>query len=164
MVNLLPLFFIGAAEAIRPSDDIAGKQGVLSSRPRRERSDLSRDRLARSVPARATGQAPYRYNEAGLLRAWADNCSPTRQFLLDNYVRMGRISGTHCTGGMSRARRAVCFLMEGDVTDIKAGTVSTADAGIDGASSSHFAPPIRETAWAQSRPARRPMAPPSRGR
>ena len=42
-----------------------------------------------------------------------------------NYVRMGRISGTHGNGGMSRARRAVCFLMEGAATDIKAGTVSS---------------------------------------
>ena len=90
----------------------------------------------------ATGQAPYRYNEADLLRAWADNCSATRTFLMDNYVRMGRISGTHGTGGMSRARRAVCFLMEGETTDIKAGTVSSADAGTEGESSSHFAPRI----------------------
>lgn len=90
----------------------------------------------------ATAQAPYRFNEPDLLRAWADNCSATRQFLLDNYVRMGRISGTHGTGGMSRARRAVCFLMEGDVTDIKAGTVSLEDAGVVGEHSSHFAPRI----------------------
>jgi hypothetical protein len=90
----------------------------------------------------ATAQAPYRYNEADLLRAWADNCSATRTLLLNNYVRMARISGTHGTGGMSRARRAVCFLMEGDKTDIKAGTITKEDAGIEGVSSSHFAPRI----------------------
>jgi hypothetical protein len=55
---------------------------------------------------------------------------------------MGRISGTHGTGGMSRARRAVCFLMEGPTTDIKAGTITVADAGVEGVSSSHFAPRI----------------------
>ena len=57
-----------------------------------------------------------------------------------NYVRMGRISGTHGNGGLSRARRAVCFLMEGATTDIKKGTVSKQDAGVPNARSSHFAP------------------------
>ena len=38
---------------------------------------------------------PYRYNERDMHRAWADNCYGTRQFLMDNYVRFGRISGTH---------------------------------------------------------------------
>ena len=85
-------------------------------------------------------QAPYRYNERDLHRSYADNCYATREFLLANYVRMGRISGTHGNGGMSRARRAVCFLMEGAKTDIKAGTVSREDAGTDGVRSSHFAP------------------------
>ena len=74
-------------------------------------------------------QAPYRFNERDLHRAYADNCFATREFLMANYVRMGRISGTHGNGGMSRARRAVCFLMEGPTTDIKAGTVSAQDAG-----------------------------------
>ncbi|HEY6612964.1 MAG TPA: FAD-binding protein, partial [Vicinamibacterales bacterium] len=55
-------------------------------------------------------------------------------------VRMGRISGTHGNGGVSRARRAVCFLMESVTTDIKKGTVARQDAGIPNASSSHFAP------------------------
>ena len=85
-------------------------------------------------------QAPYRYNERELHRAYADNCYATREFLMANYVRMGRISGTHGNGGMSRARRAVTFLMEGPTTDIKKGTVSKQDAGIEGVSSSHFAP------------------------
>ncbi|HEX2449904.1 MAG TPA: FAD-dependent oxidoreductase, partial [Gemmatimonadales bacterium] len=88
----------------------------------------------------AAAQAPYRYNERDLHRAYADNCSATREFLMANYVRMGRISGTHGNGGMSRARRAVTFLMEGETTDIKKGTVSKQDAGIMGVSSSHFAP------------------------
>ena len=88
----------------------------------------------------AAAQAPYRYNERDLHRAYADNCYATREFLMANYVRMGRISGTHGNGGMSRARRAVCFLMEGATTDIKKGTVSRQDAGIAGVSSSHFAP------------------------
>ena len=88
----------------------------------------------------AAAQAPYRYNERDLHRAYADNCYATREFLMANYVRMGRISGTHGNGGMSRARRAVSFLMEGATTDIKKGTVSKQDAGVAGVSSSHFAP------------------------
>jgi hypothetical protein len=86
--------------------------------------------------------APYRYNERELHRAWADNCYGTRQFLMDNYVRFTRIHGTHPTSGISRARRATAFLMLGDKTDIKAGTVTQKDAGIPGKSSSHFAPRI----------------------
>ena len=77
-------------------------------------------------------------------RAWADNCYGTRQFLMDNYVRFARITGTHSTGGVSRARRATTFLMLGDKTDIKAGTVTRQDAGIAGKSSSHFAPRLME--------------------
>ena len=79
-------------------------------------------------------------------RAWADNCYGTRQFLMDNYVRFGRITGTHSTGGVSRARRAITFLMLGDKTDIKAGTVTRQDAGIANKSSSHFAPRLMEDA------------------
>src|SRR5207237_4613808 len=74
----------------------------------------------------------------------ADNCSATREFLIANYVRFGRIFGTHPNGGMSRARRAVTFLMEGPTTDIKKGTVSKKDAGITKVSSSHFAPRVLE--------------------
>jgi len=92
----------------------------------------------------AAAQAPYRYNERDLHRAYADNCYATREFLMANYVRMGRISGTHGNGGMSRARRAVTFLMEGQTTDIKKGTISKKDAGIAGVSSSHFAPRFME--------------------
>jgi len=87
------------------------------------------------------GETPYRYNERELVRAWAENCPPTRQFLMDNYVRFGRINGTHEGGGMSRARGAVCFLMLGDKTDIKAGTVTKEDAGVaDPERTSQFAP------------------------
>jgi hypothetical protein len=89
-----------------------------------------------------SAQAPYRFNERDLHRAWADNAQVTRQFLMDNYVRFGRISGTHGTGGISRARRAVTILKLGDVTDIRAGTITPEDAGIDGVSSSQFAPAL----------------------
>jgi hypothetical protein len=86
-------------------------------------------------------QNPYRYNEREMARAWAENCFATRNFLTDNYVRFGRINGTHVGGGMSRARGATCFLMLGDRTDIKAGTVTAEDAGVaDRERSSAFAP------------------------
>jgi FAD binding domain len=86
-------------------------------------------------------QNPYRYNEREMVRAWAENCGPTRQFLMENYVRFGRINGTHVGGGMSRARGATVFLMLGDKTDIKAGTVTAEDAGVaDRERSSQFAP------------------------
>src|SRR5690606_32012080 len=91
-------------------------------------------------------QAPYRYNERPLHRAWADNCSAVRTFLLDNYVRMGRISGTHGNAGMSRARRAYAFLMEGEKTDVEKGTITKDDAGIPGVSSSVFAPTLMQDA------------------
>ena len=87
------------------------------------------------------GQSPYRYNERELARAWAENCPATRQFLIDNYVRFSRVSGTHGGGGLSRARLATCFLMLGDKTDIKAGTITPEDAGVaDPERSSAFAP------------------------
>jgi hypothetical protein len=86
-------------------------------------------------------QNPYRYNEREMVRAWVENCTATRNFLTDNYVRFGRINGTHVGGGMSRARGATCFLMLGDRTDIKAGTVTAEDAGVvDRERSSAFAP------------------------
>ena len=86
-------------------------------------------------------QSPYRYNERELARAWAENCPATRQFLMDNYVRFARISGTHGGGGLSRARGARCFLMLGDKTDMKAGTITAEDAGrADPERTSAFAP------------------------
>lgn len=87
------------------------------------------------------GQSPYRYNEREMTRAWAENCPATRQFLMDNYVRFSRVSGTHGGGGLSRARLATCFLMLGDQTDIKAGTITREDAGVvDREHSSAFSP------------------------
>ena len=144
--------------------DIAGekdKEGFVTA-PRQhsveeltENADfLFRDHTDWSVMD-AAAQAPYRYNERDLHRAYADNCYATREFLMANYVRMGRISGTHGNGGVSRARRAVCFLMEGAATDIKKGTVSTQDAGVEGARSSHFAPrPMGDAAKVASAGAR----------
>ncbi len=86
-------------------------------------------------------QSPYRYNERELVRAWAENCPATRQFLIDNYVRFTRVNGTHGGGGLSRARGARCFLMLGDKTDIKAGTITAEDAGVaDPERTSAFAP------------------------
>ena len=87
------------------------------------------------------GQSPYRYNEREMARAWAENCPATRQFLIDNYVRFGRVNGTHGGGGLSRARIAHCFLMLGDKTDMKAGTITAEDAGVaDLERTSPFAP------------------------
>jgi hypothetical protein len=86
-------------------------------------------------------QSPYRYNDRELVRAWAENCPATRQFLMDNYVRFTRVNGTHGGGGLSRARGASCFLMLGDKTDIPAGTITAEDAGVaDPERSSPFAP------------------------
>jgi len=75
-------------------------------------------------------QSPYRYNERDMMRAWAENCPPTREFLMANYIRFTRISGTHGGGGLSRARAPYCFLMLGDVTDIEKGTITAEDAGV----------------------------------
>ncbi len=86
-------------------------------------------------------QSPYRYNERELVRSWAENCPATRQFLMDNYVRFARVNGTHGGGGLSRARGARCFLMLGDKTDMKAGTITAEDAGrADPERTSAFAP------------------------
>ncbi len=86
-------------------------------------------------------QSPYRYNERDVARSWAENAPATRQFLMDNYVRFARVSGGHHGGGLSRARAARCFLMLGDRTDIKAGTITAEDAGVaDPERTSPFAP------------------------
>ncbi len=142
------LISLGGGDPLQQRD-IEGKgdpEGFITAAPRHTEEELTEDpdflfadHTDWSVMD-AAAQAPYRYNERDLHRAYADNCYATREFLMANYVRMGRISGTHGNGGMSRARRAVTFLMEGARTDIKAGTVSTQDAGIAGVSSSHFAP------------------------
>ena len=75
-------------------------------------------------------QSPYRYNEREMMRAWADNCPPTRQFLMDNHVRFSRISGTHGGGGLSRARAPYAIFKLADVTDMRAGTITAEDAGL----------------------------------
>jgi hypothetical protein len=88
----------------------------------------------------AAAQAPYRYNERAIQRAMAESTSATRQLMIDNYVRFARISGSNPNSGISRARQAGAFLKLGDVTDIKAGTVSREDAGTANVSASHFSP------------------------
>ena len=141
--------------------DIKGesdKEGFITAPPVHKPEELTedpdflfRDHTDWSVMDTAA-QAPYRYNERDLHRSYADNCYATREFLMANYVRMGRISGTHGNGGMSRARRAVCFLMEGAKTDIKAGTVSKEDAGDSG----RQLEPFRATLYGTRYPHRRP--------
>lgn len=87
------------------------------------------------------GYSPYRFNEREVVRAWAENCPATREFLMANYVRFARVNGTHSGGGMSRARGAVCILAAGDRTDMKAGTITLEDAGrADPERTSAFAP------------------------
>jgi hypothetical protein len=76
-----------------------------------------------------SGVAPYRLNGRELHRAWADNTVAVRQFLMDNHVRFSRVSGTHDGGGMSRARAPWAIMKLAEVTDIRAGTVSSEDAG-----------------------------------
>jgi hypothetical protein len=128
--------------------DLAGEsdpEGFVTSAPLHSREELMdspdllfKDHTDWSITD-ASAQAPYRYNEPDLHRSYADNAPATRQFLMDNYVRFTRITGTHSNGGMSRARRAHSFLMLGATTDIKAGTVSAEDAGERGRSS-RFSP------------------------
>jgi hypothetical protein len=139
--------------------DIKGegdKEGFLKVAPLHKPQDMTEDTdfLFKDITDWSVldvgAQAPYRYNDREMHRAWADNCPATRQFLMDNYVRFTRIQGTHPGGGLSRARRATTFLMLGDKTDIKAGTVTRQDAGIRNKSSSHFAPRFMDSAakWA----------------
>jgi len=86
------------------------------------------------------GQAPYRYNDPEIHRAWAENCPEVRQFMMDNYVRFSRIDGTHGGGGMSRARAAWVYFILGDRTDMRAGTITEEDAGVLEDRSSLLAP------------------------
>jgi hypothetical protein len=141
--------------------DIAGetdKEGFITVPPVESPEELTedvdflfRDMTDWSIVDPAA-QSPYRYNERDLHRAWADNCFATREFLINNYIRFARISGTHGNAGVSRARRAVTFLKLGPTTDIKAGTVTREDAGIAGVSSSHFAPRLMSDASAVAAP------------
>ena len=123
------------------------KEGFITVDPAegREELDDSVDLLFTDVTdwsiVDRKAQSPYRYNERELARAWAENCPATRQFLTDNYVRFARVNGTHGGGGLSRARGARCFLMLGDTTDMKAGTITAEDAGVaDLERTSAFAP------------------------
>jgi predicted oxidoreductase len=140
---------LGGGDPLQQRDmkGASDKEGFVTSTPVEspEELDDSVDLLFKDITdwsiLNRRGETPYRYNERELVRAWAENCPPTRQFLMDNYVRFGRINGTHEGGGMSRARGAVCFLMLGDKTDIKAGTITAEDAGVaDRERTSAFAP------------------------
>ena len=131
----------------RDIDGESDKEGFIAADPaeRREELDDTVDLLFTDVTDWSVvdrkAQSPYRYNERELARAWAENCPATRQFLIDNYVRFARVNGTHGGGGLSRARGARCFLMLGDRTDMKAGTITAEDAGVaDPERTSAFAP------------------------
>ncbi len=131
----------------RDIDGESDKEGFIAADPAegREELDDTVDLLFTDVTDWSVvdrkAQSPYRYNERELARAWAENCPATRQFLIDNYVRFARVNGTHGGGGLSRARGARCFLMLGDKTDMKAGTITAEDAGVaDPERTSAFAP------------------------
>lgn len=129
---------LGGGDVIQKRDmaGLADAEGFITVPPIEEPAELddSTDLLFKDVTdwsiVDAKAQSPYRYNERELMRAWADNCPPTREFLMANYVRFTRVSGTHGGGGLSRARAPYCFLMLGDKTDIKAGTITAEDAGV----------------------------------
>jgi hypothetical protein len=129
---------LGGGDVIQKRDMAgqADREGFITVPPAEEPAELddSVDLLFTVVTdwsvVDGKAQSPYRYNERELMRAWAENCPPTREFLMDNYIRFTRISGTHGGGGLSRARAPYCFLMLGDVTDIKAGTITREDAGL----------------------------------
>ncbi len=132
---------LGGGDAVQLRD-LAGKgdpQGLITVppvEPNEAMTDdpdlLFRDQTDWTV-VNTGGRAPYRYNNREVLRAWADNVAPVRQFLLDNYVKFTRIAGTHSQGGLSRARRATAMFKVGAVTDVRAGTVTQDDAGRDAA-------------------------------
>lgn len=129
---------LGGGDAIQKRD-MAGQadaEGFITVPPIEDPAELddSIELLFRDVTdwsiVDPKAQSPYRYNEREMMRAWADNCPATRDFLMENYVRFTRVNGTHGGGGLSRARAPYCFLMLGDVTDIKAGTITAEDAGV----------------------------------
>src|SRR5262245_63195527 len=102
--------------------DLAGesdKEGFIKVPPLHKKEDITEDPdfLFRDITdwsvLNVGGHAPYRYNDREMHRAWADNCYGTRQFLMDNYVRFSRITGTNSNNGASRARRAITLLMLG---------------------------------------------------
>lgn len=126
---------LGGGDAIQERDRTGADQGLGLSAPLMPAEDLEDDpdRLFRDMTdwsvVDSSGVARYRYNDRELHRAWANNTVPTRQFLLDNYVRFARINGTHNGGGMTRARAARAIMRLADKTDIKAGTLSPQDRG-----------------------------------
>lgn len=144
---------LGAGDAIQ-ARDLAGEgdpEGLITIPPlepaeamQDDPDILFRDHTDWSV-VNTAARATYRYNNREVIRAWADNVVPTRQFLMDNYVKFTRIAGTHINGGLSRARRATAMFKVGDVTDVRAGTITADDAGRDAAGtllghSSRFSP------------------------
>src|SRR5262245_61958117 len=127
---------LGGGDPIQERDRMGtDPQGLGLKEPMVRAADLEDDpdRLFRDMTdwsvVDATGVARYRYNDRELHRAWADNAPKTRQFMMDNYVRFGRIDGTHQGGGMSRGRAAAAMMKLADKTDIKAGTISPQDRG-----------------------------------
>ncbi|WP_404404013.1 FAD-binding protein [Pelagibacterium halotolerans] len=126
----------GDAIQIRDMEGRADPEGFITVEPQHEPEELddSVDLLFTDITdwsiVDAAGHTPYRYNEREQNRAWAENCPPTREFLMDNYVRFSRVAGTHGGGGLSRARAPFAFLMLGDVTDFRAGTITEEDAGV----------------------------------
>lgn len=129
---------LGGGDAIQKRD-MAGEsdaEGFITVEPREDPAELddSIELLFKDVTdwsiVDTKGQSPYRYNDRHMMQTWAENCPATREFLMENYVRFTRINGTHGGGGVSRARAPFCFLMLGDETDIKAGTISAEDAGV----------------------------------
>ena len=122
---------LGGGDAIQQRDRAAADPeglGLTAPRIKPENLEDDPDRLFRDMTdwsvVDATGVARYRYNDRELHRAWADNAPKTRQFMMDNHVRFGRIDGTHQGGGMSRGRAARAMMKLADKTDVKAGTIS----------------------------------------
>src|SRR6266446_5462812 len=127
---------LGGGDPIQERDRAAAdpeRLGLTAPLLKPEDLEDDPDRLFRDMTdwsvVDATGVARYRYNDRELHRAWADNAPKTRQFMMDNYVRFGRIDGTHQGGGVSRARAARSMMKLADKTDIKAGTISPQDRG-----------------------------------
>lgn len=138
MIHSGSFLSLGGGDAIQRRD-MAGEsdaEGFITVPPVEDPAELddSIDLLFTDVTdwsiVDTKAQSPYRYNERDMMRTWAENCPPTREFLMDNYVRFTRVNGTHGGGGLSRSRAPYCFLMLGDRTDIRAGTITAEDAGV----------------------------------
>src|SRR3984957_13807438 len=125
---------LGGGDAIQERDRMGADPDGLGLRPPMVKAaDLEDDpdRLFRDMTdwsvVDATGGARYRYNDRELHRAWADNAPKTRQFMMENHVRFGRIDGTHQGGGVSRARAARAIMERAGKTDVKCGSRSPQD-------------------------------------